>query len=105
MKKQINEIKRMQQLAGILKENEATLDDLGGEYSINQSLEGATLEEINKMFDNIQDQIYDEATPEEIEADEDPNSGNYNILYSRALDRFAMKYGVDYFDAIQPFVD
>jgi len=87
MKKQINEIKRMQQLAGIIKE------------SIQQSLEGLSKKDIEEAMEEIKDQIYDEATPEEIEKEENSQWGD--VLWDRMIERFEMKFGMEYFEALK----
>ena len=66
--------------------------------SIHQSLEGLTREEIIEKMDEIFNQIYDEATPEE--RDKEDQSIYGGKLYDRAIDRFMMVFGKDYYDAI-----
>ena len=92
MKQQINEIRRMQQLAGLIKENE--------EYGshIVKSLEGLTKMDIKDIMAGIQDEVYSEATPEEIAREERSVYGG--DLDERCMERFEITYGVNYWDAL-----
>jgi hypothetical protein len=100
MKQNLNEIKKMQRIAGLISEEEYRQSLIGIiKEGIQQSLEGLSKEEVKEKMEEIQDQIYNEATPEEIDNEE--NSLYGDKLWDRTMERFEMKFGINYWDALK----
>jgi hypothetical protein len=99
MKQQLNEIKRMQRLAGLIKENE---EMSGKRYS---SPSEYTKDEIEERWNEIQSDLYMNASDEDKEKEDDLGWFYGGPISKQTDDAFEMEFGMTYDDAMKAAKD